>query len=107
MLCRKNEKASFYLLFYRIFYMTKLVNNKKCLRYFHKSEKHLERVYRARLNLFPEYYNYKNVRLIYFNDCITVYILYTTIMLTRSSRYLSTGDTPYPHKHQRVLYNAI
>ena len=74
MLCRNNEKASFYLIFCRIFYMTKLVNNKKCLRYFHKSEKHLERV-GPELNLFPVYYNYMNVRLIYFNECITVYIL--------------------------------
>ena len=59
--------------------MTKLVNNKKCLRYFHKSEKHLERI-GPELNLFPEYYNYMNVRLICFNDCITVYILYIQVL---------------------------
>ena len=63
MLCRKNEKASF--LFVK--------NNKKFLHYFHKSEKHLERV-GPELNLFAEYYNCMNIRLITFcfNDCITV-----------------------------------
>ena len=85
--------------------MTKFVNNnnKKILHYFHTPEKDLERV-GPELNLLPEYYNCMNYRLICFNDSISVYIhiLYTSIMFTRSSKYLSTGDTPYPHKNQRV-----
>ena len=53
-------KSIFFFLFFfaGFFYMTKFVNKKKLLRYFHKSEKHLERVI--------------NFRLICFNDCITV-----------------------------------
>ena len=55
--------------------MTKFVNNnKKFLQYFHKSEKHLERV-GPELNLIPEYYNCMNVRLVCFNRSITVYII--------------------------------
>ena len=98
MLCRKNEKAYLFLFYLAGFFykIINFVNNKKIfLHYFHKSEKHLERV-GPELNLFPEYYNCMNVRLICFNDYIT------SIMFTRSSRYLSTGDTPYPHKRQRV-----
>ena len=75
MLCRKNEKVFYFNLFYfaGLFYKTKFVN-KKILLYFHKSEKNLERV-GPELNFSPEYYNCMNVRLICFNDCITVYII--------------------------------
>ena len=52
MLCRKNEKGCC-CFFAGFFYKTKFVNKEKILRYFHKSEKHLERV-GPELNLFPE-----------------------------------------------------
>ena len=65
-------KKNFLNLFYLAGFFTRQFVNKKYifLHYFHKPEKHLERV-GPELNLFLEYYNCMNVRLICFNDYIT------------------------------------